>query len=165
MTRSFSEPTRAYSSFFFCWDPNVRQQQTWEISSPTLSLLCRWERHSPPRWKSSPRSHGPLWKETSPDSGFLNFASFYLHSTSAVSYHSALVHKLTECVSFQFGHALFLFHGRKFLNEPVSLSTPERYSQACVYTSRYPWHVSIQADTPDCIRMSFKWSRRRSPMP
>lgn len=73
-----------------------------------------------------------------PDSGLLDFAAFYLHSASALPYHSALVYKLAEGVSFQLGNALSLFHGRKLQNESFSLSTPKRYLQACVCTSRYP---------------------------
>lgn len=90
-----------------------------------------------------------------PDSGFLNFAPLYLHSASALPYHPALVRKLAECVSLQFGNAyLFFMEGSFRMNISVFLYEKGAFR-----------HMSVQANTPDWVRMSCKRSHRRCPVP
>lgn len=73
------------------------------------------------------------------NSGLLSFVPFDVYSSPASSHHSALVHKLAEYVSLQFGNAVAHFHGRKLQNEPPSLSTPKGYLQ--------PLNLSSDAST------------------
>ena len=52
-----------------------------------------------------------------------------------LSHPSALIHKLAECVSIQFGNALAHFHGSELQNEPPSsISTRRVSSGTCLQT-------------------------------
>lgn len=76
----------------------------------------------------------PCGRNLDPNSGLPHF---FCTVGLPLSYPSAIIHKLAECLSLQFGNASAHFHGGKLQNEPPSSMFTRRVSSGtCLQTLR-----------------------------